>query len=289
MTTVKTQSLTDDRGLLAYQVLRAAVDLYGRQPGELNGEEMKAATVRANQAQELETLVLQTPNGQRVFVPEVAVDDAVKRIQDRFEDEASFERSLLESGVKITDLRRALWRELAFDAVISMIGDDADVVTDQDIETYYHQHQKSFHRPEHRTARHILITINDDYDENTNEQAWKRALKLAEELKGSPDDFADQATQNSECPSALEGGLLGSVPAGKLYPELDRILFTLKEGEVAGPIETEVGLHVILCEKIEPASTIALDDAQEKLRAFLTQKNRKARQKEWIASLKSPT
>jgi len=289
MTATTSESLADDRGLLAYQVLRAAVDVYGRQPSALNAEEMKAVTVRANQAQDLEDLVLQTPNGRRISIPDVAVDDAIQRIQNRFEDEASFEQSMLESGVKAADLRRALWRELAFDAVISMIGDDAPAVTDEDIETYYNEHLKSFHRPQHRTVRHILITINDDYAENTQEQSLKRATDLAQHLKTAPEDFADKAAQNSECPTALEGGVLGTVPQGKLYPELDQVLFAIKAGEVAGPIETEVGLHVILCEKIETATTMPLPDVRDKLRDFLTQKRRKALQKEWIASLKTTT
>ncbi len=277
----------DDRGLHAYHILRAAVEIYGKQPGELEASELSTATARAEQARELENLVLRSDNGRRVSIPDVAVDDAIDRIRARYENDNAFKQSLLESGVVESDLRRALWRELAFDAVLSMVSDACEPVTDAEIEAYYENNPRHFNRPELRTVRHILITINDDYAENTREQALKRITDIAEHLAIDPGDFADQARTQSECPTALEGGLLGHAPQGKLYPELDAALFALNEGDIAGPIETEAGFHMILCEKIQPGAVITLDEAREKLREHLTNTRRKAAQKAWIEGLKT--
>jgi len=277
----------DDRGLHAYQVLRAAVEIFGRQPSELEAAELSTATKRAEQAQELENLVLDTEYGRRVSIPDVAVDGALKRIRERFDDDLAFDQALLESGVVQTDLRRALWRELAFDAVLSLIGEEAVTVTDDDIEVYYTENSKHLHRPEQRTARHILITINDDFSDNTALAAEKRIDEIAAHLELHPGDFESQATRHSECPSALEGGLLGDVMAGKLYPELDEVLFQMQEGAIAGPLESEAGFHLILCEKIVPGALITLEAAREKLREHLTNQRRKAAQKAWIKCLKA--
>ena len=277
----------DDRGLHAYHILRAAVELYGKQPGELEATELSTATARAEQARELENLVLNSDHGRRVSIPDVAVDDAIAHIWARYGDDKAFEQSLLESGVVETDLRRALWRELAFDAVLSMIGDESEPVTDEDIEAYYADNPKHFNRPELRTVRHILITINDDYAENTRDAAFTRITGIAERLAVNPGDFEDQAATQSECPTALEGGLLGQAPQGKLYPELDEALFALNEGEITGPIETQAGFHMIRCEEIQPGAVITLDDAREKLREHLNHKRRKAAQKAWIEGLKT--
>jgi hypothetical protein len=35
-------------------------------------------------------------------------------------------------------------------------------------------------------------------------------------------------------PAALDGGKLGYLPCGKLFPELDKALFELNAGEVGG-------------------------------------------------------
>ena len=44
---------------------------------------------------------------------------------------------------------------------------------------------------------------------------------------GSSARFADLASRHSECPTALEGGRLGEVVPGQLFPSLDAALFAL--------------------------------------------------------------
>ena len=276
---------SDDKGLDAYYVLKASVDTFGQQPEDLDPDQLQKATKRAAEVRDLEDLVLNSHNGSRVSVPDAEVDNAVARIQERYPDAEEFERALLESGVKVADLRRALWRELAFDAVMNLVGDQASRVNDEEVEKFYKDNPEQFNRPELRTARHILITINDDYDENTQTEALRRIAPIADHLQENPGDFADQATKHSECPTAVEGGLMGRVPPGKLYPELDRVLFKMKVGEIAGPIETETGYHILLCEKIEPGEKLEFGAVRDKLEDFLNAQQRKAYQKGWIAKL----
>ena len=276
---------SDDKGLDAYYVLKAAVDTFGQQPETLNPDQLQKATKRAAEIRDLEDLVLNSHKGSRVSVPDVEVDNAVARIQERYDSEEQFEQALLESGVKVTDLRRALWRELAFDAVMNLVGDQASRVTAEEVEAFYKNNPDQFDRPELRTARHILITINDDYEENRQTEALRRIAPIADHLQDNPGGFAEQAQQNSECPTAVEGGLLGRVPPGKLYPELDRALFKMKEGEITGPIETETGYHILMCEKIEPGEKVELGAVRDKLEDFLNAEQRKAYQKGWIAKL----
>lgn len=153
-------------------------------------------------------------------------------------------------------------------------------VTDEEVERFYHAHPERFQRGETRTVRHLLITLNDDFPENTREQAWARAEALAASLDGDPEGFAAAAERYSECPSALHGGLVGRVPPGQLYAELDAALFAMAEGEVRGPVETAMGLHVLLCEAIHPPDTVPLDDCREHLRAILEEQRAEAVQRD---------
>lgn len=276
------QSSMDDKGLIAYHVLRAAVEMFNQQPGALDAPQLQRATERAMQALALEDCVLGSDTGKRISVPEVAVDEAVEQIRTRYEDVSAFEQALLDSGVSVADLHRALWRELVFDAAINVVGDTADPVTDEEIEAFFAENPDRFHQPELRTVRHILITINDEYAENTAPQALRRISSIAEYLAEHPDEFEEQARQHSECPSALEGGLLGEVARGKLYPVLDKVLFELNERDVAGPLESETGYHLILCEAIRPGQNIGLNAVRDIIRDYLMDKKRKVRQKLWI-------
>ena len=63
-------------------------------------------------------------------------------------------------------------------------------------------------------------------------------------LQKKPYKFAELALKHSECPTALQGGVLGIVPRGKLYPELDAVLFSIKAGEVSEIVESEIGFHL---------------------------------------------
>ncbi len=176
-------------------------------------------------------------------------------------------------------------RECKVNAVLERVAAHAPAINDVEIELYYHSHPEKFYCPEQRTARHILISINPDFPENTRENSLKRIEEIAEKLKRKSKKFSDLALKNSECPTALNGGELGSLVAGKIHPELDAALFALKEKEISGVVETEVGFHLIQCLKISHAETMSLKTATPKIRAVMQERQRQIYQKEWLASL----
>lgn len=278
-----------DKGLYAYYVLRVAVERFGKQPGELEPEQLKSAQAQADKTLALEDIALKSPQGARISIPDAALDAAVRQIKARYEDEETFHAAMRESGMTESALRRALWRELAFDAVMSLVGDDVEPVSEAEVEAFYAEHPERFVKPELRTARHILITLNPQYPDNTQEAAYARihALMVEAQAHLHPEKFAQLALQHSECPSALDGGLLGQVPPGKLYASLDAVLFQLAPGQVGGPVETEAGLHIIYCEAVQPGCVIAYAQASDKIRVYLMAERRKARQKAWFQAMKA--
>lgn len=276
-----------DNGLYAYHVLRVAVERFGKQPAELSAEQLKSAQAQADKTLALENLALSSPQGARISIPDAALDEGVRQIKARYDDEDTFHAAMRSGGLTEAALRRALWRELAFDAVMSLVGDGVPAVSDDDVEAFFAENPERFVKPELRTARHILITINPEYPENTPEAAHARIVALVAEARKAPETFAQLALQHSECPSGLDGGQLGQVPPGKLYASLDAVLFQLKPGDIGGPVETEAGLHIILCEDVHPGGVITLDQAREKIRDHLIEGRRKTQQKMWLKTLKS--
>lgn len=51
----------------------------------------------------------------------------------------------------------------------------------------------------------------------------------------------------------MEGGLLGNVTPGKLYPELEPVAFALTAGQISPVVESEIGFHILRCDEIHPA------------------------------------
>lgn len=137
--------------------------------------------------------------------------------------------------------------------------------TDTDAERFYRLNPERFARPERRTLRHILMTFDTP---EARQQCARQLAALAMQLRAGA-DFATLALHHSQCPTALEGGLVGSVPRGQLFPQLDEALFALDVGELSAVVETQVGLHLVRCDAILPADTIAFEQVRERILAAL--------------------
>ncbi len=89
------------------------------------------------------------------------------------------------------------------------------------------------------TARHILVESEGE------------AKVLMKMISSGEKSFEDAAREFSTCPSANQGGSLGSFPPGRMVPEFDKAIFNpdTKIGELVGPVLTNFGHHIIVVEK----------------------------------------
>lgn len=147
-------------------------------------------------------------------------------------------------------------------------------ISDTDVEIFYLLHRQRLRRPETRRLRHILITLNDDYPDNRRPRVEARLAAMRHSLLDDPGSFAELALKHSECPTALHQGLIGAVPRGQLYPELDAVAFALQAGELSAITESPMGLHLLLCEAIEAERELSLDEAAPFIRRHLEQGRR---------------
>lgn len=84
----------------------------------------------------------------------------------------------------------------------------------------------------------------------SKKEARKLAAKLSKQLKKSPDKFAEVARKQSDGPSKVKGGDLGTWRRGRMVPAFDEAIGKLKIGEVSGVVETPFGFHVM--KRLEP-------------------------------------
>ena len=269
----------------AYALLRAALALYKKTPDELQADELKLAKIQADNEFKIENRILNAPEAMGVIISDTELQAAYREIRGRYDDDESFFRELEKNHLNQDSLRAALYRQCRVNVVMELIASRAPEVSKAEIGIYYHLHAEQFNRPELREACHIFISINPDYPENTREAAWIRMQDISIKLQKKPYKFADLALKHSECPTALQGGVLGIVPRGKLYPELDAVLFSLKVGEVSDIVESEIGFHLILCRQIQKAETLSLQKATPKIRQLMTERSRQTCQRAWLAGL----
>ncbi len=139
-------------------------------------------------------------------------------------------------------------------------------LTEADLRAYYERHGAEFGEPEQRHVAHILIRVRPGASPAEREAAQKKASDLAQQAKADPARFAALARQFSEDPSTAErGGDLGSVTAGSLFPEVERVLAGMKPGEVSGPVSSPAGLHILLLKGVEPARSKPFEAVRDRV------------------------
>lgn len=110
-------------------------------------------------------------------------------------------------------------------------------------------------------ASHILLAYTGATRANpavtrTKEEAEAKAKELLREAKKSGVVFAELARDNSDGPSAPNGGDLGYFQRGVMVPKFNDFAFNNNEGSI-GLVETDFGFHVIKIDDKEDVVQIA--------------------------------
>ncbi len=91
-------------------------------------------------------------------------------------------------------------------------------------------------------ARHILLRPDASM---TQEQAIKQLAALRDRILAGATNFDAQARVLSQDGSAAQGGDLGWASPGMFVPEFEQVLLRLKEKEIAEPLVSRFGVHLI--------------------------------------------
>ncbi|MEP2238652.1 MAG: peptidylprolyl isomerase, partial [Maribacter sp.] len=110
-------------------------------------------------------------------------------------------------------------------------------------------------------ASHILLAYTGATRANpavtrTKEEAEAKAKELLREARKSGVVFAELARDNSDGPSAPNGGDLGYFQRGVMVPKFNDFAFNNNEGSI-GLVETDFGFHVIKIDDKEDVVQIA--------------------------------
>ena len=143
-------------------------------------------------------------------------------------------------------------------------------VSDKEVSDYYQANAARLAQPEQRSASHVLLSIPKGADAATKAKLSAKAAQLTAELQKNPASFAEVARKESQDPgSAAQGGSLGSFGRGAMVKSFDDAVFSMKKGEIRGPVESEFGFHIIRLDDIQPATAIPLDTIKADIAAEL--------------------
>jgi peptidyl-prolyl cis-trans isomerase D len=124
-------------------------------------------------------------------------------------------------------------------------------ISDDEIKKTYDEQHASFVTPEKRHIEQIVFPTTAD------------AQTAADRIK-SGTGFADIAKERGLKPQDIDLGTVSK--ASMVDPKVADAAFSLKEGEVSAPVQTQFGAVLVTVLKIEPSTTKSLADATPELR-----------------------
>jgi peptidyl-prolyl cis-trans isomerase C len=163
----------------------------------------------------------------------------------------------------------------------------ADIsVSDDDIKKYYLGHEKDFLVAEAARVRHIYISSPKDSSAELKEKARSKAEMILNQVKKG-EDFAKIAKEQSEdADSAVKGGDLGFITAGKTNsPDFEKAVFALKAGEVGSLVETPFGYHVIRVDERKESRTATIEEGKDYIISLLKEQGRQKKGQEFLDAL----
>lgn len=138
--------------------------------------------------------------------------------------------------------------------------------TEADIKAAYDQNAGQFLSPKQYRLSQVFVLAPAETDKAAFTKAQSKASDMAARAKVKSVDFPALAKAGSEhAESAAKGGDMGWVAEQNLIPELRDAVASLKKGDVAGPIKTAAGWHVIRLEDVKEKGVRPLTDVRDQL------------------------
>ncbi len=147
---------------------------------------------------------------------------------------------------------------------------EKQVVNDDEISEYFEEYKHNFEQAEERQASHILLSITDTATIEEKAAINEKAMNLLEQIKQTPERFAEFAAEHSDDPgSATQGGDLGFFGRGVMVKTFEDEIFQMQLDEIRGPVETDFGLHIIKLTGIKEAKIADLSEVKQQIKQDL--------------------
>ncbi len=211
----------------------------------------------------------------------------LNRILSLYPNRKAFQDRLKAGHFTIDDVKNEIRRKELAKRVYRKRVTEQVHVTDEAAQKYYEKNKSKFVQPVQIHLKNILFRVPplaDDFERKTIEQ---KASKVLEKIRAGELSFEEAVQKYSEDPNKERGGDMGALHKGRLAPEVEEKVFSLKPGELAGPFKTFKGYFLFRFEELLPERQMTFEEIRENLIKELQTKWTKDRENEWMEKLKT--
>ncbi|MBN1956898.1 MAG: peptidylprolyl isomerase [Desulfuromonadales bacterium] len=221
---------------------------------------------------------------QKLRVSRAEREERLKNIREKFTTEKALQDAL--GKEKIEDFYQSIDRMLLARKAEELAVGSKTKISESEIRDFYERNKKMFNRPKQYRASHILIKVDPARIATDKEPARLKAEELAERARNG-EDFYNLAYYNSDDRTKMVGGDIGYFHSGQIVREFEDAIADLSPGDVAGPVETLAGFHVIKLTEVNEPKQLEFEEVKDKIRRQQEKKKYDLLYADWMSALKS--
>jgi peptidyl-prolyl cis-trans isomerase SurA len=235
-------------------------------------------------------LVKQQAVEMKITVGGEEVDRAIENIaRENNVDVDTLRRAVMAQGMDFLTYRNNLRDEILRFKVLNLRVRGRVKISDAEARQYYNDQVREIRAKGTFEGAHILVRVPEGARPSEVAAARKKAEALLARVRGG-ERFEDVArAESDDKATAPGGGSLGTNSPGQLPKVIDRELLDLEPGEVAGPVRTTAGFHVLKLVSREALGVQKFSEVKDRIMAQLA-KDAMARQEQiWLKELRLKT
>jgi peptidyl-prolyl cis-trans isomerase SurA len=225
-----------------------------------------------------------------IVVEEEEVDNALTQILTRSNITLEeFRNELAAQNIQESEYRESLHDQILQSKVVNYQVRSRIVIIEDDIKEYY---QEKYTQEEGESGYYILQMgfkwKDSSADSGSKEAARKRAEEVRQKVLAG-ESFKELAQQNSDLPSAVDGGDIGLIKKDEMAAYMRDTVQLLNPGEISKIVETGNTFQFFKLLTIREGDLVArapYDDVREEIRDVLYREKMNIQFKEWIKGLR---
>ena len=194
----------------------------------------------------VDSLQLQLAAQTGLKVDDTQLDKTIERIAEQNKLSVDEFKTLLEKdGMSIHKFREDIRSEITIARLREREVDNKLSVSEGEVDNYLTTQASRGEENDEYEISHILIRTPEDASPEDLQKAKSKTEEVLRQLADSSNSFAQVSAGFSDAPNALEGGAMGWKNGSQLPALFLQALKDLQPGEVAKPIRSPNGFHIL--------------------------------------------
>lgn len=206
------------------------------------------------------------------------------RREFKFDSLEALEKAIVQQGGNVEDFKQGIRTRYLTQQVIGREVYPRIVITTEDLRKFYEENKKEFDRPEGIRIREIVISTENKTPDEIR-QAEQTAKGLLERVQKG-DEFEEIAQQNSEAPTAQNGGDLGFFEKGTMAKELEDAAYQLERNQVSDVLKMPYGFVILKVEDKHSGGILPFELATNEIQNRLWNQRVQPKVREYLTKLR---